>query len=207
VNSSSLPELLRALEAEWQRLDAGIANRLRPGIDSDEIDRLTEPYGLRVPDELRTWWGWHDGASYAEPWHLGETTIGPGSWEFQSLAMMLDHYRFMRHHSAVSPHPDDADPYLREMYWHDSWLPITVASNGTMFVDVADAAQRSETPVYCDWLHVDNYLEPVASSFTDVVALWVALLRDDYYSWDRETRTWGVRFDAIPVDIRITGLV
>jgi cell wall assembly regulator SMI1 len=54
--------LLDELKRRWQSQRAPLLARLRPGLSSDGMDALTEPLGLHVPSEARTWWGWHDGA-------------------------------------------------------------------------------------------------------------------------------------------------
>lgn len=41
----------------------GIAvDDLRPGLTNDEIDALTEPEDLYLPDETRAWWRWRNGS-------------------------------------------------------------------------------------------------------------------------------------------------
>lgn len=34
---------------------------LMPGLGDDEIDEITGPVGLELPEEVRAWWRWHDG--------------------------------------------------------------------------------------------------------------------------------------------------
>lgn len=67
-------ELLEDPAARWRRQDMPIAGSLRPGLSDAEMDPLTEPLGIRLPREARTWWGWHDGA-----WTdgKGSSNLGP----------------------------------------------------------------------------------------------------------------------------------
>ena len=39
----------------------GVVDHLGPGLSDAEMDALTEPVGIILPEEARVWWGWHDG--------------------------------------------------------------------------------------------------------------------------------------------------
>jgi len=62
VTDSALSELLLMLEAEWLRLRAPLAGRLRPGLGPAEVHAKVAALGLTAPDDLVTFFGWHDGA-------------------------------------------------------------------------------------------------------------------------------------------------
>ena len=34
---------------------------LAPGLTDQQIDTLTAPYGIDLPEEARVWWRWHNG--------------------------------------------------------------------------------------------------------------------------------------------------
>jgi hypothetical protein len=55
--------LLEQLAARWRTHGLLIVESLRPGLSDAEMDELTEPLGIVLPREARTWWRWHDGAS------------------------------------------------------------------------------------------------------------------------------------------------
>jgi hypothetical protein len=53
---------LAQLKLGWETLGlVGVLDHLRPGLTDAEMDALTEPLGIVLPDEARVWWGWHDG--------------------------------------------------------------------------------------------------------------------------------------------------
>ena len=57
-------ELLNNLEQRWRAAQSPVMVRLlQPGLKDDEIDRLSEPLGFPLPEEVRTWYRWHNGSS------------------------------------------------------------------------------------------------------------------------------------------------
>jgi hypothetical protein len=53
---------LTQLKLRWERLGlVGVLDHLRPGLTDAEMDALTEPLGIVLPEEARVWSGWHDG--------------------------------------------------------------------------------------------------------------------------------------------------
>jgi len=68
-------DLLCELEQRWQAQGAVITGALRPGLTDDEMDTLTEPFGMRLPAEARRWRGWHDDADPQPPGAAAE--VGP----------------------------------------------------------------------------------------------------------------------------------
>ncbi len=77
-------EQLERLKASWRRAGAPIVDHLEPGLTRDAIDAAFAPYeDLEPPEELYTWWGWHNGAAG----HM----LG-GDREFLSLEAALAFY-------------------------------------------------------------------------------------------------------------------
>ena len=59
----------------------GVLNYLRPGLTDAEMDALTEPLGIVLPEEARVWWGWHDGTDphFIDPIQGGKfAMLAPG---------------------------------------------------------------------------------------------------------------------------------
>jgi cell wall assembly regulator SMI1 len=65
-------DLLEQLAARWREQGMPIVESLRPGLSDAEMDELTQPLGVLLPREARTWWGWHNGAD------AGSADLGPG---------------------------------------------------------------------------------------------------------------------------------
>jgi cell wall assembly regulator SMI1 len=89
-------KLLARLEALWVERDAPILSHLRDGLTDVEMDAMTAPIGLRLPDELRIWWSWHDGV---DPQPLGpggpEGDVGVGL-SYLSLREAIELYNRAR---------------------------------------------------------------------------------------------------------------
>ncbi len=65
IDASATEPLDRAfLERFDERLSAfgaPIADAWAPGAGEEHMDTLLAPLGIDLPDEARTWWGWHNG--------------------------------------------------------------------------------------------------------------------------------------------------
>jgi hypothetical protein len=175
---------LERLEAQWVRLNAPIAGLLNAGLSDDAIDELAEPYGVVVPLELRTWWGWHDGAG---PWPgvaaVNTVTIGPGGYEFLSLRQALAKYEMNRR--AHTP-PD-------EFVWQASWLPFMTQGAQRLYVDCHEVTADQFSPVKLVSWETDMPTVARAWSLRHAVSLWVWLLESDYYWWESDGGYWDHR--------------
>jgi len=58
-------ELLAQFESALRAAGVDV-DRLTPGLTDAGIDAIVEPWGLQLPEEVRTWWRWHNGASPRE---------------------------------------------------------------------------------------------------------------------------------------------
>src|SRR5215218_9803464 len=58
-------EILVQLDRRWQELGTTMPDRMEPGLDDAEIDRITALLGFRVPEEVRRVFRWHRGSSLA----------------------------------------------------------------------------------------------------------------------------------------------
>jgi hypothetical protein len=67
--------VLPALEAQWVRFGAPIAERLRPGLSAVQLNDIEASLSFGLPHELRELWAWHDGSEIVVP----HCTIGPGA--------------------------------------------------------------------------------------------------------------------------------
>ncbi|WP_432545948.1 SMI1/KNR4 family protein [Kineococcus sp. SYSU DK004] len=83
--------LLDRLRAQWTRVGADIAGRLRPGVGDAELDAVEERTGLRVPAGARAWWRRVDGVEAVRTrYRSSSPTVGPGGWVPLRLADALE---------------------------------------------------------------------------------------------------------------------
>jgi hypothetical protein len=177
-------EHLEGLERHWRRQRMPIADRLRPGLSDDEIDELVGPLGLRLPNEPRRWWRWHDGAyAWGEGGPIWQVSMLPGR-AFVPLRAAVEHCRMCRK-IAREVEPDDP-----AILFPDFLFPITDVGNVACDCSVADEAP---SPVWNTRAEFD--VGPVARSFGEMVAWWLENFDAGHYRWDASRQTWA---DAPP---------
>jgi len=94
---SSTPRLLDAdilarLEVDLRAKSIPLIETMAPGLTDAQIDEIIGPADLRLPDEARAWWRWHDGP--------GPSTPVDASWllpyrDARSLRGCVDHYLYV----------------------------------------------------------------------------------------------------------------
>ncbi len=127
---------LTQLKQRWEMFGlVGVLDRLRPGLTHTEMDALTAPLGIVLPEEARVWWGWQDGTDLVrvDPIRGEEfAMIAPGRI-FLSLAHAVTHCQM-----------------LREVLWdgkesHDlwrQWLLLNTLADPTILECAADTPAR-----------------------------------------------------------------
>ena len=190
-------DLLEALAERWRLRGAPIVEHLRPGLSDAEIDALTDPLGITLPGEARTWWSWHDGvaSNAGQP----ERRIGALMMEFIPLAQAVRDYQEGRA-VLVGAGGEDA---LRD--WPTSWFPITAQGRGDVVVCECDVPRDAATPIHVfRWDDPDP--RPAASSFGALVALWIEAIDSGRWVYDAARRSWylddsggdpGLRFERL----------
>ena len=56
-------ELATEFERSLHSVNAAITRTWLPGLTDSEIDALSRPHDLDLPEEARVWWRWHNGAA------------------------------------------------------------------------------------------------------------------------------------------------
>jgi hypothetical protein len=129
-------ERLEQLKLRWEKLGlVGVLDYLRPALTDAEMDALTEPLGIVLPDEARVWWGWHDGTN----------PLGIHPIRGEQFAMLAPGRIFLPLGHAVQQ-----CQRLREVIWEDKephdlwrqWLPLNTVEDPTILDCAADAPAR-----------------------------------------------------------------
>jgi cell wall assembly regulator SMI1 len=194
------PELLDGLKELWAREGAPVLQHLRPGLAPEEIDALTEPLGVRLPTEARTWWGWHDGVSGTVA--LGvQRELGPGL-PFLPLGDAVALYRHALQQAAEVA-GDQAD-----YWWRPSWFPVTERS-GEIRCDCS-VEDGSPTPIYWAYSHdhdADGLANPKVESFGTMVTWWIEAVESGAWRYSAEARRWEYLPEALHAERKRSGLV
>ncbi|GLY20105.1 hypothetical protein Kisp01_71190 [Kineosporia sp. NBRC 101677] len=168
----SLPDLLKRLEAEWERHDLPIARELRPGLPRDHVRGRLDQYGLAAPDEILDWWSWHDGGSLSgrlmTPWH-----------EIRTFAECCDLYEM---HGEAHDWAESSEP---PSYSLSLFPVITTGAGGCVTVDTA--AKIGEASVSYRYKEVsDAPKEWRMGSLAELVDIWISLFASNSWSKSQE---------------------
>lgn len=186
-------ELLQELHQRWRAQGAPIADALAPGIDDEQIERLTAPLGLRVSEEARVWWRWHNGvASTADCARSSWDRIGPTCrWRTPSLTARPV-ARWVLTSTAIRPRPRG-----RARGCPSPWTSC----------ESSLTARCPTKPTYPS--RSFSFEEPEAAadglpSLGELVRLWVEVIDSGAWRWRRNSAggTWQIDHDALPEDIQ-----
>jgi hypothetical protein len=153
-------ELLEALERRWREQSPALLQRMEPGIDDDEIDRLSAPLGYAIPDELRRWYRWHNGSA--------------------NRAVILSR--------AFRPLDDSVARTLEfeqdEEQWPKGWT--LVMDEKPLLIFDCRGGVSVPVPVWHFDYAFDFPTRPVFASIGDMVSFWIELIDDGQISWDAD---------------------
>lgn len=186
---TQLSGLLRELEAEWARLGVPVNTLLRPPLQALTIRSELEPLIGPVHPDLLAWFEWHDGSEplwVAAPWRGA----------FATVHFAISQREMNMEISAGEDIEHDPNPYG----WGAEWIPLlTGPSMGDL---VLNSATGEVLAPYWD----DNrWPNRVAPDLSTAVALWLDVLRRDYFRWI--DGAWIYDYAAIPAEIRASDLV
>jgi hypothetical protein len=181
---------LAGFEDELRQRKVSVIDYLRPGLPAADAEQRATAAGLRLPNEVLTWFSWHDGMEPAErpPAHM----LGP--FQLLSLDAAIEGYRWRRE-QAVSVGSE-----FEEDVWSQRWLPIAVQlTSRTLAVDVSVPVDPP-APVYLvDAQDFEESREPKCASMKAMVELWSDALAQGLWGWDHAERRWEVADDGSAV--------
>lgn len=179
LTAALLQELDRALE----RIDAPITGLWRPGLTDAEMDALTEPIGIQLPAEARTWWAWHDGVTYDPQTRLA-ATLGDG-WEVPPLSDAVEdaiRARDLSAQIAAKSPPGEFDE------WRDSWITfVGVEPPERLACECAPREGEAAPVVHYDPMFNLTPSNYKAASMGDVVTVWLQAIDDGTWHIDPDT--------------------
>lgn len=191
-------ELLERLRSGWDRHGAPLVGYLRPGLERNQIDALTKPLGLRLPDEAAVWWNWHDGVDVG---HGAEVELGP-SLPFVPLETAVELCGEHREQAALA-WEDRA-----QEWWRSSWFPITERL-GAIRCDCS-VKHDAPTPIfYADSHDYDRegLTQPRVGSFGEMVIWWIEALENGAWRYEAQAGRWERDDRLLPPERLRSGLV
>lgn len=189
-----LSELLRRLESALAERGVHVVQRLAPGVPQDVVREALAEIGLDPPDELLTWFAWHNGIAWRGDERLGHAYLV--KWIPYSIDEAIAEYRNQ---------PVGTEPWQ----WHPDWLPIAHLRNP----DRLGAYCGSDTRRRGEVREVSGterfWTDPPARTGLRELATWLTdAVEAGHWSYEVGEFAWSVEHWAeIPVARRVTGLV
>jgi cell wall assembly regulator SMI1 len=199
--------LLGELEARWVQQGAPILQNLRGGLTPKEMDEQISSLGLRLPNEAKVWWGWHDGTGAARN-RPHDREIGR-SLRFLSLAEAVAQARTSiklaeQTAASFSGEPNTGDPGY---WWWRSWLPISPQSGGPIVLDCGMRGEQTSPIRRIDWGADEQFWEPKARSFGELVSWWIDAFDRGAWRYDHGAKQWEYNHQLLPEPLLRSRLV
>jgi hypothetical protein len=189
-----LRSALERWEQCWRDLGFPVNEELMPGLDEAGVRRVLEPLGP-VPDDVITWFGWHNGSRNESNSPHSHAPTG-------SCLITLDTavYNQAIYVSVTAQRPEDT-----EDQWEPTWLPLIDTDKGDSFLlDLVTGEVR--TSFFWPWSEEHPHLTRLAApDLATIVTLWCDVLDAGYYTW----RDGDWRYDAsqLPRDLFDVGVI
>ena len=175
-----------------------MVQRFRPGAGTSDLANVERYLGQPLPDELRMWWRWHDGAMAEPHERLSRVSLGP-SFNFLGTNRAIEFSQQMRK-MAFEIDPDDPNSG-----WASNW--VAISSTGPVACN-AGIDLGGQAPVLdVDYHHTSEPGRAVAISLGEMVRWWIEALESGAWLYDREADSWKRRDELVPRERELTGLV
>jgi cell wall assembly regulator SMI1 len=173
-------------------------NRLQPGLAEEQQDRMLAPLELRLPQEARLWWRWHDGVTLVRAPSI-QRTIGPG-FEYLPLAEAIVQYHRCRDAAReVASTPGQSPPVNNpDHWWAPHWFPVTLTGYGGVVACDCSVDDALRTPIRMVWwAGRESYADPVTQSFGEMVSWWIDAMETGAWHFDTGHGEWQANHDLL----------
>lgn len=195
-------QLLDRLSATWRTHGAPIEDALAPGRTVESFTSDDGNLHVDLPEELRTWWAWHDGAS---PGALGPHLTAYSSTKSREWwQTMMAEAASMAANANMPDGTELADP---GHWWQETWVPL--AGNAAGGEQVADCGlgPSGVTPIrLVDWHHEDR-LPPATNSLGQLVEWWIEAIELGIWTFDKDRGMWVRALWEREIQQRYNGLI
>ena len=168
---------LDRLEGHWKRMEIPLLDVMRPGFGREELDRIFEPTGLRVSDELARWWGRFGGP---DP----ETRKGLQFWlgpdrQMATPEEALSWWLFWRGFNT------DNFPDEPEYHMPATRLQVVTGQRALAAECVVESGEPS--PIFSEEAWDEDFAIPCSPSLGDMVDFWLLAFERGYWRYDVTT--------------------
>jgi cell wall assembly regulator SMI1 len=202
------PDALVELEHALVAAGAPVVAHFRRAATDADLAQVVAVIGRELPEEVRVWWRWHDGAA-ADTRYAQERAIGPSLEHLSCLRAIDNHRRSMRIARTMAANPADQRSDDPSYWWDRAWLPLLQSSSGALVAGDCSDPSAPNMPI-----HVIDYRNhmggewatPTLPSLGALVNWWMEALTQRVWGYD-PTRGWDVRTAEVWPARELTGLV
>lgn len=189
-----LAQLLIRLEDVLVSNRVPVVDRLAPGLHEKAVRELLGTLGMDPPDDLLTWFGWHNGLVWRGDEQPGDVFLV--RWIPYSLSEAIAEY----HDQPVGREP---------WQWHPDWLPIAHLRNADRLAVCcgSDAGDRGLVRVVSG---VERFWHdpPARTTISDLAAWLAQAVEAGHWAYEAHDHVWSAdRWTEIDAARRRTGLV
>ena len=189
---------LAELEGILAEQGAPIVQRFQSPMSLERLAAVEAYLGLPLPDELKQWWGWHDGTDIKEDELAVQGSVGR-IFNVVSSTEAVEFSRELRR-GAEEDAPEDPDSL-----WASSW--VAIGSQGRVACE-CNIRRDGPVPVLDVNYHKAAYPGAVVChSLGKMVRWWIEALESGAWRYERERNRWERTCDLIPPEREETGLV
>lgn len=113
---------------------------LQNGLSFSQIDSIVGNLSIRIPEELKELYTWHNGTNKINGYILGDVDFFPG-FHFIPLEDALAYYR----------------SFVKDLRWDVSWFPFFANGGGDFYVAQCERYPTKQTPVIGFMLGRDDH--------------------------------------------------
>jgi cell wall assembly regulator SMI1 len=194
-------QLLDRLSATWRAHGAPIEDALAPGRAIGSFTSDDGSLHVDLPEELRTWWAWHDGAPKEQrpirSWMMGpHLTPMSSTWSREWWQTMMAEAASMATRTETDP----------DFWWQKTWVPLFNPGTGYHVADCG-LGPAGVTPIrWVDWHHEER-LPPATDSLGQLVEWWIEAIELGIWMWDQDSGMWTRATQGFEIENRYGLLV
>jgi hypothetical protein len=183
ADTSPLGQALGEFDRRLREQAAPVVPRLVPGLEPEAVRELLRQRFDAAPDELVTWFAWHNGVHYGDVARAAHVVIYGGYSPISLQAGLRDNARWG----------------TRGYQMRERWLPILTDGGSNLLV--VEVSANSSTRVILHPIK-DPEDRVVGESLAPVVNAWLALMEHGLV-WDPDSQRWGGSVDArsLPLEL------
>ena len=175
---------LQALEEQWRRHGAAIAQRLRTGLPASQVTQRLTDAGVTPTVELIEWFGWHDGSDVERPPrdNMGVVSL--------SRLMSIDFAITVRQtlldlaaDQRADAQASGIDPATLPTLWDPAWMPLTDGDTFYVAINTEPTGQGRPASVLMAEYGSPDPPDVAPGPLEVVVAMWVSLLASGWYHY------------------------